>query len=66
MDVDDRNKKSPAEHSAGDFYVLLVDYNVFSFRLRHNTLMPQPSGFCKAMGPYRARFFFFWGLHPFF
>ena len=40
MDVDDRNKKSPAEHSAGDFYVLLVDYNVFSFRLRHNTLMP--------------------------
>ena len=51
MDVDDRNKKSPAEYSAGDFYVLLVDYNVFSFRLRHHTLMPPPSWICKAMRP---------------
>ena len=52
MDVDDRNKKSPAEYSAGDFYVLLVDYNVFSFRLdrkstrlnsSHTTVSRMPS-----------------------
>lgn len=41
MDVNDKDNKVPAESSSGLF--LYIDYKVFNFRLRHNTLIPPPS-----------------------